>query len=72
MAMVAPAATPDAIVDKLYNEVKTALGTAEVKEQMKKFGFEPVGITPAEFKKRLEEEEKRWSKVVDGAGLRAK
>ena len=72
MAMVAPAATPDAIVDRLYKEVKDALGSDEVKAQMAKFGFQPVGITPAEFKKRLEEEEKRWSKVVDAAGLRLK
>ena len=72
MAMVAPAATPDAIVDRLYKEVKGALDSAEVKAQMAKFGFQPVGITPAEFKSRLVEEEKRWSKVVDGAGLRKK
>ena len=72
MAMVAPAGTPDAIIEKHYQEVKAGLESAEVKEQMKKFGFEPVGITPAEFKKRLEEDGKRWAKVVDGAGLRAK
>jgi tripartite-type tricarboxylate transporter receptor subunit TctC len=52
--------------------VKQGLDSAEVKEQMTKFGFEPVGISPAEFAKRIEEEEKRWSKVVDAAGLRAK
>jgi tripartite-type tricarboxylate transporter receptor subunit TctC len=72
MAMVAPAQTPQPVVDRLYQEVKAALESAEVKEQMAKFGFEPVGITPAEFAKRIEEEEKRWSKVVDAAGLRAK
>jgi len=72
MAMVAPARTPDAVIDRLYKEVKDALDSAEVKEQMAKFGFQPVGITPAEFSKRIEEEEKRWSKVVDAAGLRAK
>lgn len=72
MAMVAPAATPDAVINRLYREVKEALDSAEVKEQMKKFGFEPVGIPPAEFAKRIEEEEKRWAKVVDAAGLRAK
>ncbi len=72
MAMLAPAATPDAIVDRLYKEVKAALDSPEVKAQMTKFGFQPVGITPAEFKQRLEEEEKRWSKVVDAAGLRLK
>jgi tripartite-type tricarboxylate transporter receptor subunit TctC len=72
MALVAPARTPDAVIERLYREVKDALGTAGVKEQMTKFGFEPVGISPAEFAQRIEEEEKRWSKVVDAAGLRAK
>ncbi len=72
MAMVAPAATPDAIVDRLYKDVKGALDSEDVKAQMTKFGFQPVGITPAEFKKRLGEEEKRWSTVVDAAGLRLK
>jgi tripartite-type tricarboxylate transporter receptor subunit TctC len=72
MAMVAPAKTPDAIINRLYQAVKEALDSAEAKEQMKKFGFEPVGIPPAEFAKRIEEEEKRWSKVVEAAGLRAK
>jgi tripartite-type tricarboxylate transporter receptor subunit TctC len=72
MAMVAPAQTPDAVIERLYQAVKEALDSTEAKEQMKKFGFEPVGITPAEFAKRIEEEEKRWSKVVDAAGLRAK
>jgi len=72
MAMVAPAGTPDAIIERLYKEVKESLEDAETIEQMRKFGFEPVGITPAEFAKRIEEEEKRWSKVVDQAGLRAK
>ena len=72
MAMVAPARTPDAVIDRLYKEVKEALDSTEVKEQMAKFGFEPVGISPAEFAKRIEEEEKRWSKVIDAAGLRAK
>ena len=72
MAMVAPAGTPDAIIDKLYAATKAALDSPEAKEQMSKFGFQPVGMTPAEFAKRIEEEEKRWSKVVDQAGLRLK
>jgi tripartite-type tricarboxylate transporter receptor subunit TctC len=72
MAMVAPAGTPDEIIDKLYAATKAALDSPEAKEQMSKFGFQPVGITPAEFAKRIEEEEQRWSKVVDQAGLRLK
>jgi tripartite-type tricarboxylate transporter receptor subunit TctC len=72
MAMVAPARTPDAVIERLYKEVKQALESAEVREQMGKFGFEPVGISPVEFAKRIQEEEKRWSKVVDAIGLRVK
>jgi tripartite-type tricarboxylate transporter receptor subunit TctC len=72
MAMVAPAKTPNEIIEALYKEVKIALDSPEVKAQMTKFGFQPVGITPDEFAKRIAEEEVRWSKVVDQAGLRAK
>lgn len=72
MALVAPAGTPDAVIDRLYKEVKAGLDSAEIKAQMKKFGFEPVGITPSEFARRIEEEEKRWAKVIEAAGLQAK
>jgi tripartite-type tricarboxylate transporter receptor subunit TctC len=72
MALVAPGETPPAVIERLYSEVKAALDSQEVKEQMKKFGFEPVGIPPAQFMKRIAEEEKRWAEVVDAAGLRAK
>lgn len=71
MALVAPAGTPDAIIERLYKEVKAGLESDSVKAQMKKFGFEPVGITPAEFAKRIDEDEKRWAKVIEAAGLRA-
>jgi tripartite-type tricarboxylate transporter receptor subunit TctC len=72
MALIAPAKTPQPVVDKLAAEVKAALATPELKEQMTKLLFEPVGNTPAEFAAVLRDEEKRWTAVLDKAGLRKK
>ena len=72
MALVAPAKTPQPIVERLYQEVKAALAEPATLEQVKKLAFEPVGNTPAEFAARLAEEEKRWSAVVDKLGMRKK
>jgi tripartite-type tricarboxylate transporter receptor subunit TctC len=72
MALVAPGKMPKPLVDKIYAEVKAALASAEMQDQMKKMMFEPVGNTPDDFAARLREEETRWSKVVDKAGLRKK
>jgi tripartite-type tricarboxylate transporter receptor subunit TctC len=52
--------------------VKAALATPEMQEQMKKMMFEPVGNSPDEFAQVLRDEEARWTKVVDKAGLRKK
>ena len=71
-ALIAPSKTPRSIVDRVYNEVKTALATPEVQEQMKKLFFEPVGNSPDEFAAALRDEETRWSEIIDRAGLRKK
>jgi len=72
MALVAPAKTPQPIIDKLYAETKAALATPELREQMTKLLFEPVGNSPSEFAQVLRDEETRWSAVLDKAGLRKK
>ena len=72
VALIAPARTPKPIVDKVHAEVKAILATPEVQEQMKKLLFEPVGNSPDEFAAVLHDEETRWSKVIDKAGLRKK
>lgn len=70
MALVAPAGTPDPVVDRLYETVKEILESPEVQEQMANLSFAPVGITPAEFAERIEEEEQRWAEVVEQADIR--
>lgn len=70
MALVAPAKTPPAIIDRVYREVRAILAQPETQEQVNKLSFQSVGNSPAEFAAVLREEEARWSKVVERAGLR--
>ena len=46
MALVAPAGTPKAVVDRLNAETRAALGSKEFQEAMAKIGTNILGSTP--------------------------
>jgi tripartite-type tricarboxylate transporter receptor subunit TctC len=48
--LFAPAKTPPDIVTRLHQEVKTAIGTEEVRKRFAPLALEAVGMPPAEFK----------------------
>jgi tripartite-type tricarboxylate transporter receptor subunit TctC len=62
--IVAPKGTPQAIIDKLYQDVKTALGDTEMKARFFAMGLAPVGNSPAQMAAALKEETKLWANVV--------
>ena len=62
--IVAPKGTPQAIIDKLYKDVKTALGDTEMKARFFAMGLAPVGNSPAQMAAALKEETKLWANVV--------
>jgi len=62
--IVAPKGTPQAIVDKLYQDVKTALNDTQMKARFYAMGLAPVGNTPAQMAAALKEETKLWANVV--------
>ena len=68
--LLAPAATPHAIVEKLAKAVARATKDPKVRAAIDKEGAEPVGNTPAEFNAYLKEEYARWSEVVRVSGAR--
>lgn len=72
MALIAPAKTPQAVIERVYQALKTAFASEAAQEQVKRLAFEPVLNTPDAFAARLKEEEARWEKVVDRIGLRKK
>ena len=68
--LLAPAATPKDVIEKLGAAVKRATQDPTTREQIRKQGAEPVGNTPEEFNRYLQEEAKRWGDVVRTSGAR--
>jgi len=62
--IVAPAGTPKAIVDKVYEDTKKSLESSEMKARLYAQGLTPVGNTPAEFGAAMKAESTLWAKVV--------
>lgn len=70
-SLLAPAATPATIVERLNVEVNRILATADFRERLAKVGAVPVGGSVAQFRERLRAENERWSKVIAFASITA-
>jgi len=66
----APKGTPKPIVERLHAVINKASGTAEIKAQLEKSGAEPVVATSAEWGAFVENEVKKWAKVVESGGIK--
>ena len=69
--LLAPANTPDAIVDYLNAEVLKALASPEIKERFAALGLELIGNSRAEFSLQIRNELVRWKKVAQTGDIRA-
>ncbi len=68
--MVAPAATPKAIVDKLNGAMVKVMALPEVQKQLAGAGMEAISSTPAEFGKHMATERARWADLIAKANIR--
>jgi tripartite-type tricarboxylate transporter receptor subunit TctC len=68
--LLAPAATPRAIVNRIYAVAVKGLESDAMKERLKSQGLEPLGLSPEQSTKFLKEDIARWSRVIRDAGLR--
>jgi len=70
--VMAPAKTPDAIVERLSREILQAIDEPEVKEKLRAMGSEGPGVrTPAEFTAFVQRELKTYSELVKRSGATA-
>ena len=67
--MVAPAATPPAIVASLRKITTEAMADPTVKEKLAAQGATLVGDTPEHFRGFIDSEIKKWTKVIKDAGV---
>jgi tripartite-type tricarboxylate transporter receptor subunit TctC len=69
-AVLAPAGTPQAIVDRLNTEINKIVTSAEMKEFFLKEGAEPYALKPAEIEALMASEIERWRQVAKAADIK--
>jgi tripartite-type tricarboxylate transporter receptor subunit TctC len=70
IGLVAPAATPKAIVDLLSRQLVRIVASPDMRDKLAALGFSPVGSTPEEYGALIKDDIDRWSKVVRDAGIK--
>jgi tripartite-type tricarboxylate transporter receptor subunit TctC len=68
--LAAPAGTPQPIIDKLSKAANEAIKSDEVAKTLLAQSVATMGGSPEDFRRHMENEHKRWTAVVAGAGLR--
>lgn len=69
-ALLAPAATPRAIIDRLNRETIAVLNKPEFTKLLVEQAIDPIGSTPEELTQYIKREMDKWAKVVKEAGVR--
>src|SRR5437016_13029515 len=62
--IMAPAGTPQPIVDKLYKDIQETLTSPQLKAAFDREGASAVTMSTAEFSKYIENEIVKWGRVV--------
>lgn len=68
-SLLAPAGTPQAILDKINTEVNKILDTDSFKASLAKVGADPKGGSIDDFRKLIDTESQRWGKVIKFAHI---
>jgi len=71
VGMIAPAATPPAVIRKLNEEALKALNSPELKERMAKLGADPMPLSPEAFNAYIKSEMEVAARIVKAANLKA-
>ena len=67
--LLAPKATPPAVVAKLHDDVNRVLALPEIRQDLIAKGAEPGGQSAAEFGRFIADEQAKWARLVKDAGI---
>ena len=70
LGLMAPAATPRPIVDRLNAEIRKIVASADVKEAWARQGAAPMSMTPDEFGQYMKEDVAKWAAIVKISGAK--
>ncbi len=68
-AAAAPAHTPADVINRIYGIIGQAVKKPDVVRRLAAVGVEPVGNSPQEMGKFVQEETARWRQVIQSAGI---
>jgi tripartite-type tricarboxylate transporter receptor subunit TctC len=68
--LLAPAGTPQEIVDKVHAETVKVMAMPAVRKKFDDLGLESVGNTPAQFAAVIKKETPEWAKVIKDADIK--
>lgn len=68
--LLAPAGTPQDIIDKIHDETVKDLALPDVHSSMVQQGLDPIGNTPADFAAAIRTETPQWAKIIKEAGIK--
>jgi tripartite-type tricarboxylate transporter receptor subunit TctC len=69
-ALLAPAATPREILERLSGEAAQLAANPEYRQQLEKQAFEPLSTRPDEYPAFIKAELEKWAKVINAAGIK--
>ena len=70
LAVMAPAGTPQPIIDRLHKEIVTVVQAADTREALDKAGAEPLTSSPAELAALVRGGVVKYAKIIKTAGIK--
>ena len=70
MAIMAPASTPDEIVQRMNQEINAVLEMPEIKQKLNAQYMEPIGGSPADLQKFMQQELRVMTPIIKRTGIR--
>ena len=67
--LVAPAGTPQPIIDRLNKELRKIVSSDDMKKRLLDAGGDPSVSTPEEYAQNIQREEGKWQAVIKKLGL---
>lgn len=71
IGLLAPAGTPKEAVEKISADVREVIAKPEVNARLAELGAVPMGSTPAEFGKLIDNDRERYAKIIRERNIKA-
>jgi tripartite-type tricarboxylate transporter receptor subunit TctC len=66
----APAATPKAVIERVWSEIQKIMQLPEVQDKFAPAGYIPVALGPDEVTAKVRADREKWTRLVQEAGVR--